>query len=72
MPLSRTTRGNCTRPSSDDALPASLFPLMTFSLTHLSIGFRHINFHGIYQFPLERYIDRLMPSIVSQPLAVEA
>ena len=42
-------------------------------LAHISpIGFRHINFHGVYRFPLERYLDRLMPSAVSPPLVVGA
>jgi len=32
-------------------------------LAHIApIGFRHINFHGVYRFPLERYLDRLLPS----------
>jgi hypothetical protein len=38
-------------------------------LAHIApIGFRHINFHGVYRFPLERYFDRLMPSASTQPL----
>lgn len=42
-------------------------------LAHISpIGFRHINFHGVYRFPLARYLDRLMPSAVSPPLVVGA
>jgi len=32
-------------------------------LAHIApIAFRHINFQGIYRFPLERYLDRLVPS----------
>jgi TnpA family transposase len=42
-------------------------------LAHISpIGLRHINFHGVCRFPLERYLDRLMPSAVSPPLVVGA
>jgi hypothetical protein len=34
-------------------------------LAHIApIAFRHINFQGIYRFPLERYLDRLLPSLV--------
>jgi TnpA family transposase len=41
------------------------------TLAHISpIGFRHINFHGVYRFPLERYLDRLMPSLPRQTVAV--
>jgi TnpA family transposase len=37
-------------------------------LAHIApIAFRHINFQGIYRFPLERYLDRLLPSAPSQP-----
>lgn len=33
-------------------------------LAHIApIAFGHINFRGIYRFPLERYIDRLVPSV---------
>lgn len=40
-------------------------------LTHIApIAFRHINFHGIYRFPLERYLDRLLPSAPTQLIAV--
>jgi TnpA family transposase len=40
-------------------------------LAHIApIGFRHINFHGVYRFPLERYLDRLMPSSPPQSVAV--
>jgi Tn3 transposase DDE domain len=32
-------------------------------LAHIApIEFRHINFQGTYRFPLERYLDRLVPS----------
>ena len=32
-------------------------------LAHIApIAFRHINFHDTYRFPLERYLDRLIPS----------
>jgi len=35
-------------------------------LAHIApIAFRHINFQGIYRFPLERYLDRLLPSLIS-------
>ncbi len=41
-------------------------------LAHIApIAFRHINFQGIYRFPLERYLDRLLPS-VPQKLAAGA
>ena len=34
-------------------------------LAHVApIAFRHINFQGIYRFPLERYLARLLPSLV--------
>ena len=34
-------------------------------LAHIvTIAFRHINFQGIYRFLLERYLDRLLPSLV--------
>jgi Tn3 transposase DDE domain len=40
-------------------------------LAHISpIGFRHINFHGVYRFPLDRYLDRLMPSAMPQAIVV--
>jgi Tn3 transposase DDE domain len=40
-------------------------------LAHISpIGFRHINFHGVYRFPLDRYVDRLMPSTMPQAIVV--
>ena len=41
-------------------------------LAHIApIAFRHINFQGIYRFPLERYLDRLLPSAApSQQIAV--
>jgi TnpA family transposase len=33
-------------------------------LAHIApIAFGHINFRGIYRFPLERYVDRLIPSM---------
>ena len=36
-------------------------------LAHIApIAFRHINFQGIYRFPLERYLDRLLPSFPQQ------
>jgi hypothetical protein len=41
-------------------------------LAHIApIAFRHINFQGIYRFPLDRYLDRLLPS-VPQKLAAGA
>src|ERR1019366_640013 len=40
-------------------------------LAHIApIGFRHINFHGVYRFSLERYLDRLLPSVPNQPLVI--
>ena len=41
-------------------------------LAHIApIAFRHINLQGIYRFPLERYLDRLLPSAAaSQQTAV--
>jgi TnpA family transposase len=40
-------------------------------LAHIApIAFRHINFHGVYRFPIERYLDRLLPSAPKQPKAV--
>jgi hypothetical protein len=40
-------------------------------LAHIApIAFRHINFQGIYRFPLERYLDRLLPSAPTQLIAV--
>ena len=42
-------------------------------LAHIApIAFRHINFQGIYRFPLERYLDRLLPSALPQKIAVGA
>ena len=39
-------------------------------LAHVApIAFGHINFRGIYRFPLERYVDRLVPSM---PMALKA
>jgi len=33
-------------------------------LAHIApIAFGHINFPGIYRFPLERYVDQLVPSV---------
>jgi hypothetical protein len=33
-------------------------------LAHIApIAFGHINFRGTYRFPLERYVDRLIPSL---------
>jgi hypothetical protein len=33
-------------------------------LAHIApIAFGHINFRGVYRFPLERYVDRLVPSM---------
>ena len=48
------------RPVPSDAILAHIAP----------IAFRHINFQGIYQFPLERYLDRLLPSAAAQSKAV--
>jgi TnpA family transposase len=39
-------------------------------LAHIApVSFGHINFRGIYRFPLERYVDRLVPSM---PVALKA
>ena len=38
-------------------------------LAHVApIAFRHINFQGIYRFPLERYLGRLLPSVRCQKI----
>lgn len=40
-------------------------------LAHIApIAFGHINFRGIYRFPLERYVDRLVPSMPTARKAV--
>ena len=40
-------------------------------LAHIApIAFGHINFRGIYRFPLERYVDRLVPSMPAARKAV--
>lgn len=40
-------------------------------LSHIApIAFGHINFRGIYRFPLERYVDRLVPSMPAARTAV--
>ena len=42
-------------------------------LTHIApIGFRHINFHGVYRCPSERYLNRLMPAAPTQSVAAGA
>jgi len=42
-------------------------------LAHIApIAFRHINFRGIYRFPLERYLDRLLPSVLPRKIAAGA
>ena len=42
-------------------------------LAHIApIAFRHIDFHGVYRFPLERYLDRLLPSAPPPAVAVGA
>ncbi len=42
-------------------------------LAHIApIAFRHINFQGIYRFPLERYLDRLLPSVLPRKIAASA
>jgi hypothetical protein len=42
-------------------------------LAHIApIAFRHINFQGIYRFPLERYLDRLLPSVLPQKITTGA
>jgi TnpA family transposase len=52
------------RAAGRDVLPDAI-------LAHISpIGFRHINFHGVYRFPLDRYLDRLMPSALPQAIVV--
>jgi len=42
------------QPVPSDAILAHIAPL----------AFRYINFQRIYRFPLERYLDRLLPSLV--------
>jgi hypothetical protein len=40
-------------------------------LAHIApVAFGHINFRGIYRFPLERYVDRLVPSMTAPLKAV--
>jgi len=40
-------------------------------LAHIApIAFGHINFRGIYRFPLDRYVDRLVPSMPAVRKAV--
>ena len=51
-------RKACNRPVPTNEILAHIAP----------IAFRHINFHGTYRFPIERYLDRLLPS-VSAPRA---
>jgi len=34
------------------------------------IAFGHINFRGVYRFPLDRYIERLVPSLPAMYMAV--
>jgi hypothetical protein len=51
-------RKACNRPVPSNEILAHIAP----------IAFRHINFHGTYRFPIERYLDRLLPS-VSAPRA---
>lgn len=42
-------------------------------LAHIaSIAFRHINVQGIYRFPLERYLGRLLPSVRCQKITAGA
>jgi hypothetical protein len=42
-------------------------------LAHIApIAFRHINFQGIYRFPLERYLGRLLPSVRCQKITAGA
>ena len=38
-------------------------PIEDDILAHIApVAFAHINFRGIYRFPLERYLERLVPS----------
>ncbi|MGA2397084.1 MAG: hypothetical protein ABSG30_03330 [Steroidobacteraceae bacterium] len=37
-----------------------------------AIAFRHINFQGTYRFPLARYLDRLLPSVLPRKIAAGA
>jgi len=42
-------------------------------LAHIApIAVRHINFQGVYRFPLERSLDRLLPSMPSGKMAAGA
>jgi TnpA family transposase len=52
-------RKECGRPVPSDEILAHIAP----------IAFRHINFNGTYRFPIERYLDRLLPSVSSQRAA---
>jgi hypothetical protein len=52
-------RKACGRPVPSDEILAHIAP----------IAFRHINFHGTYRFPPERYLDRLLPSALAQRAA---
>jgi hypothetical protein len=33
-------------------------------------AYRHINFRGIYRFPLEQYLGRLLPSAILSQAAI--
>lgn len=61
-------------PASSQAL--SFFTTRSSSdeiLAHITpIAFRHINFQGIYRFPLERYLARLLPSVRCQKITAGA
>lgn len=42
-------------------------------LAHVApIAFRHICYHGVYRFPLERYLERPLPSAPPPAIAVGA
>jgi len=39
-------------------------------LAHVApVAFSHINFRGIYRFPIDQYLDRLLPSVDSRKAA---
>jgi hypothetical protein len=54
---------SCIKQSSAAAPLADLSVPTEEVLAHVApIGFRHINFQGVYRFALDRYLDRLIPS----------
>jgi hypothetical protein len=68
--ISDSSDGVIFEPTTISVLLAGVCRPMQFSLIISPIGFRHINFHGVYRFPLDRYLDRLMPSAMPQAIVV--